>query len=172
MSPLTLGTSSGAWLGLVILSVLAPQLAGFYPALFAMTGALVAMGLVIAIVGIRHLNGLPIILAGMAVNLLLGALATAIILLHNEYAQNLFIWGAGDLSQNGWEWVTWLLPKLVPIILLPIIAPRVLTLLSIGSSGAQARGLNIGVTFLALALIGVWLVSVAITSVASSALLA
>lgn len=165
MSPLTLGTSSGAWLGLVILSVLAPQLAGFCPALFAMTGALLAMGLVIAIVGIRNLSGLPIVLAGMAVNLLLGAFATAIILLHNEYAQNLFIWGAGDLSQNGWEWVHWLLPKLSLIILLPIFAPRLLTLMSIGSSGAQARGLNVGSAFLALSLVGVWLVSVSITSV-------
>ncbi|KJG55396.1 Fe3+-siderophore ABC transporter permease [Photobacterium kishitanii] len=165
MSPLTLGTSSGAWLGLVILSVMAPQLVGVYPALFAMTGALVAMGLVIAIVDIRNLSGLPIVLAGMAVNLLLGAFATAIILLHNEYAQNLFIWGAGDLSQNGWDWVTWLLPKLALIILLPIFAPRLLTLMSIGSSGAQARGLNVGGAFLGLSLIGVWLVSVSITSV-------
>lgn len=165
MSPLTLGTSSGAWLGLVILSVMAPQLVGVYPALFAMTGALVAMGLVIAIVDIRNLSGLPIVLAGMAVNLLLGAFATAIILLHNEYAQNLFIWGAGDLSQNGWDWVTWLLPKLALIILLPVFAPRLLTLMSIGSSGAQARGLNVGGAFLGLSLIGVWLVSVSITSV-------
>lgn len=165
MSPLTLGTSSGAWLGLVILSVMAPQLVGVYPALFAMTGALVAMGLVIAIVDIRNLSGLPIVLAGMAVNLLLGAFATAIILLHNEYAQNLFIWGAGDLSQNGWDWVTWLLPKLALIILLPVFAPRLLTLMSIGSSGAQARGLNVGSAFLGLSLIGVWLVSVSITSV-------
>ena len=165
VSPLTLGTSSGAWLGLVILSVMAPQLVGVYPALFAMTGALVAMGLVIAIVDIRNLSGLPIVLAGMAVNLLLGAFATTIILLHNESAQNLFIWGAGDLSQNGWDWITWLLPKLAIIILLPVFAPHLLTLMSIGSSGAKARGLNVSVAFLGLSLIGVWLVSVSITSV-------
>ena len=165
MSPLTLGTSSGAWLGLVALSVAAPQWVGAYSHWFALGGALLAMGLVFAVVGLKNLSGLPIVLAGMAVNLLLGAFATAIILLHDQYAQNLFIWGAGDLSQNGWHWVHWLLPKLAIAIALPLFAPRILNVMSLGSSGAAARGLNVGAAFLLLSLVGVWLVSTAITAV-------
>ncbi|GAB7224258.1 Fe(3+)-hydroxamate ABC transporter permease FhuB [Vibrio owensii] len=165
MSPLTLGTSSGAWLGLVILNVVAPMLVAQYSVWFALVGALLAMGLIVSIVGIKNMSGLPIVLAGMAVNLLLGAFATAIILLNDQYAQNLFVWGAGDLGQNGWEQVLWLMPKLLPIFAIFLLAPRVLTLLSIGSEGAAARGLNIGTTFFVLMTIGVWLVSVSITSV-------
>ncbi|MEZ8054680.1 MULTISPECIES: Fe(3+)-hydroxamate ABC transporter permease FhuB [Vibrio] len=165
MSPLTLGTSSGAWLGLVILNVVAPMLVAQYSVWFALIGALLAMGLIVSIVGIKNMNGLPIVLAGMAVNLLLGAFATAIILLNDQYAQNLFVWGAGDLGQNGWEQVIWLMPKLLPIFAIILLAPRVLTLLSIGTEGAAARGLNIGATFFVLMAIGVWLVSVSITSV-------
>ncbi|MGR5000376.1 Fe(3+)-hydroxamate ABC transporter permease FhuB [Vibrio celticus] len=165
MSPLTLGTSSGAWLGLVILNVVAPTLAAQYSVWFALVGALLAMGLIVSIVGIKNMSGLPIVLAGMAVNLLLGAFATAIILLNDQYAQNLFVWGAGDLGQNGWEQVLWLMPKLLPIFAIFLLAPRVLTLLSIGTEGAAARGLNIGATFFVLMAIGVWLVSVSITSV-------
>lgn len=165
MSPLTLGTSSGAWLGLVILNVVAPMLVAQYSVWFALTGALLAMGLIVSIVGIKNMSGLPIVLAGMAVNLLLGAFATAIILLNDQYAQNLFVWGAGDLGQNGWEQVFWLMPKLLPIFAIFLLAPRVLTLLSIGTEGAAARGLNIGTTFFVLMAIGVWLVSVSITSV-------
>lgn len=165
MSPLTLGTSSGAWLGLVILNVVAPMLVAQYSVWFALIGALLAMGLIVSIVGIKNMSGLPIVLAGMAVNLLLGAFATAIILLNDQYAQNLFVWGAGDLGQNGWEQVLWLMPKLLPIFAIFLLAPRVLTLLSIGSEGAAARGLNIGTTFFVLMTIGVWLVSVSITSV-------
>ena len=165
MSPLTLGTSAGAWLGLVLLNVFAPMLVGQFSVFFALLGALAAMGLIVAIVGLKNMSGLPIVLAGMAVNLLLGAFATAIILLNDQYAQNLFIWGAGDLGQNGWEQVEWLLPKLLPIIAIFLFAPRVLTLLSIGTEGAAARGLNIGTTFFLLMFIGVWLVSVSITTV-------
>ncbi|MEZ8230985.1 Fe(3+)-hydroxamate ABC transporter permease FhuB [Vibrio splendidus] len=165
MSPLTLGTSSGAWLGLVILNVVAPMLVAQYSVWFALVGALFAMGLIVSIVGIKNMSGLPIVLAGMAVNLLLGAFATAIILLNDQYAQNLFVWGAGDLGQNGWEQVLWLMPKLLPILAIFLLAPRVLTLLSIGTEGAAARGLNIGTTFFVLMAIGVWLVSVSITSV-------
>ncbi|MEZ9049671.1 Fe(3+)-hydroxamate ABC transporter permease FhuB [Vibrio sp. 10N.247.311.64] len=165
MSPLTLGTSSGAWLGLVILNVVAPMLVAQYSVWFALVGALLAMGLIVSIVGIKIMSGLPIVLAGMAVNLLLGAFATAIILLNDQYAQNLFVWGAGDLGQNGWEQVLWLMPKLLPIFAIFFLAPRVLTLLSIGTEGAAARGLNIGTTFFVLMAIGVWLVSVSITSV-------
>ncbi|CAH1597695.1 Ferrichrome transport system permease protein fhuB (TC 3.A.1.14.3) [Vibrio jasicida] len=165
MSPLTLGTSSGAWLGLVILNVAAPMLVAQYSVWFALIGALLAMGLIVSIVGIKNMSGLPIVLAGMAVNLLLGAFVTAIILLNDQYAQNLFVWGAGDLGQNGWEQVLWLMPKLLPIFAIFLLAPRVLTLLSIGTEGAAARGLNIGTTFFVLMVIGVWLVSVSITSV-------
>ncbi|NOJ10910.1 Fe(3+)-hydroxamate ABC transporter permease FhuB [Vibrio splendidus] len=165
MSPLTLGTSSGAWLGLVILNVVAPMLVAQYSVWFALVGALLAMGLIVSIVGIKNMSGLPIVLAGMAVNLLLGAFATAIILLNDQYAQNLFVWGAGDLGQNGWEQVLWLMPKLLPIFAIFFLAPRVLTLLSIGTEGAAARGLNIGTTFFVLMVVGVWLVSVSITSV-------
>ncbi|MEZ9241010.1 Fe(3+)-hydroxamate ABC transporter permease FhuB [Vibrio splendidus] len=165
MSPLTLGTSSGAWLGLVILNVVAPMLVAQYSVWFALIGALLAMGLIVSIIGIKNMSGLPIVLAGMAVNLLLGAFATAIILLNDQYAQNLFVWGAGDLGQNGWEQVLWLMPKLLPIFAIFFLAPRVLTLLSIGTEGAAARGLNIGTTFFVLMAIGVWLVSVSITSV-------
>ncbi|MFA0191646.1 Fe(3+)-hydroxamate ABC transporter permease FhuB [Vibrio lentus] len=165
MSPLTLGTSSGAWLGLVILNVIAPMLVAQYSVWFALVGALLAMGLIVSIVGIKNMSGLPIVLAGMAVNLLLGAFATAIILLNDQYAQNLFVWGAGDLGQNGWEHVLWLMPKLLPIFAIFLLAPRVLTLLSIGTEGAAARGLNIGATFFVLMAVGVWLASVSITSV-------
>ena len=95
MSPLTLGTSSGAWLGLVILNVVAPMLVAQYSVWFALVGALLAMGLIVSIVGIKNMSGLPIVLAGMAVNLLLGAFATAIILLNESVCTKSVCVGSG-----------------------------------------------------------------------------
>lgn len=164
-SPLTLGTSSGAWLALIILNVWFPDNAADLQALAAMVGAMSALLLVITIAGPRNMTGLPLVLAGMVVNILLGALATAIILLNEQYAQNVFIWGAGDLTQNGWEWVQWLWPRLTVSVLILLFAPRVLTLMRLGHQGAAARGLNVIPMFILLIGLGLWLVAASITAV-------
>lgn len=165
LSPLTMGTSSGAWLALVMLNLWVPLDIADLSAAAAMIGAMFAMFLVIAIVGIRNLSGLPVVLAGMAVNIVLGAVATAIILLNEQFASNLFIWGAGDLEQNDWFWPLWLAPRLLPAILIFLLAPRVLSLLKLGQQGAAARGLNVVPMFLLLSIVGVWLVAASITAV-------
>lgn len=164
-SPLTLGTSSGAWLALIILNIGFPSLVDSYSTLAAMSGALLAFSLIVVIAGVRNMTGLPLIVAGMVVNLLLGAIATALILLNEQYAKNVFMWGAGDLAQNGWDWVQWLLPRLSVSLLILLFAPRVLTLLRLGHQGAAARGLPVIPAFLILMVLGIWLVSASITAV-------
>ncbi|MBY7995872.1 Fe(3+)-hydroxamate ABC transporter permease FhuB [Vibrio fluvialis] len=164
-SPLTMGTSSGAWLALIIVSIWWPDAIADYSALAAMTGALLAFGLILLIAGLDNMTGLPMVISGMVINILLGAIAGAIILLYQDYAQNVFMWGAGDLAQNGWEMIEWLVPRLSPLVLLLLLAPRVLTLLRLGHQGAQARGLLVIPAFFLLMIIGIWLVSASITVV-------
>ena len=164
-SPLTLGTSSGAWLALIIINIWWPDAAKDYNAVAAMVGSLVAFGLILLIAGMENMTGLPMVISGMVINILLGAIASAIILLHQNYAQNVFMWGAGDLAQNGWDWIQWLWPRLLPTLLLIVFAPRILTLLRLGHQGAEARGLAVIPAFFALMIIGIWLVSAAITAV-------
>lgn len=50
-SPLTLGTSSGAWLGLIIVNIWFSDWVAGYSALAAMAGALLAFALIISIAG-------------------------------------------------------------------------------------------------------------------------
>lgn len=164
-SPLTLGTSSGAWLALIVTNVWFPELAADHMALAAMVGAIFAMGLVITIAGPKNITGLPLILSGMVVNILFGAIATSIILLNDQYAKNVFIWGAGDLAQNGWDMVHWLLPRLSVALPLLILAPRILSLMRLGHQGAAARGLNVIPYFIVLIGLGLWLVAASITAV-------
>ncbi|MFD1384904.1 Fe(3+)-hydroxamate ABC transporter permease FhuB [Rhodanobacter aciditrophus] len=164
-SPLTLGTSSGAWLALIILNVWFTQWVGDYAVYAAMAGSFAAFFLILAIVGIENMTGLPVVVAGMVVNILLGAIATGIMLLNEQFAQNIFMWGAGDLAQNGWEDILWLLPKLLLIIPLLIFAPRILMLMRLGQDNATARGLAVLPTFLALIGASIWLTSSTITIV-------
>lgn len=164
-SPLTLGTSSGAWLALVIVNIWFTGLVTDYSAVAATLGALLAFSLVIIIAGIRNMTGLPLVVSGMVVNILLGAIATALVTLNAQFAQNIFMWGAGDLAQDGWEPFFWLLPRITPVLLILIFAPRILTLLRLGHEGATARGLSVLPAFAFFIILSTWLVSVSITVV-------
>lgn len=164
-SPLTLGTSSGAWLAIVLVSAFAPGVAGDGLALAALTGALSAFGLIVVITGPRAMGGISLVIAGMVVNLLFGALATAVVLLKSEFISNIFLWGAGDLAQNGWAGIEWLLPRTLPIMFaILLFAPRALALISLGNEGARARGLTVVPVFVVLTALGVWLASAFITT--------
>ncbi|MEK2098397.1 Fe(3+)-hydroxamate ABC transporter permease FhuB [Vibrio parahaemolyticus] len=164
-SPLTLGTSSGAWLALVIVNIWFVDWVADYSAFAAMAGALVAFGLIISIAGVRNMTGLPLVVSGMVINILLGSIATALIILNAQFAQNIFMWGAGDLSQYSWDWFEWLLPRSTVAIVILIVAPRILTLMKLGQEGAAARGLAVLPAFGALMGMGIWLVSASITAV-------
>lgn len=164
-SPLTLGTSSGGWLAIVVISAFFPDMAGEGLLLAAFVGALLAFGLIVLITGPRNMTGVTLIISGMVVNLLFGALATAIVLLYSDFIQNVFLWGAGDLAQNGWSGIETLLVRTLPVIvLLLLFAPRALALISLGDEGARSRGLPVVPVFVALTTMGVWLVSAFITA--------
>lgn len=164
-SPLTLGTSSGAWLAIVIVNIWFVDWVADYSALAAMIGALLAFSLIVLITGIRNISGLPLIVSGMVVNILLGSIATTLVILNTQFAQNIFMWGAGDLAQNGWGWLNWLLPRSALAIIILLFAPRILTLLRLGQEGAAARGLSVLPAFSIMIIIGIWLVSASITAV-------
>jgi iron complex transport system permease protein len=165
VSPMTIGSASGAWLGLVCATLIAPELAAEHGEWPALLGAMAAVCIVLVIAGRAGIAGLPIVLAGMAMNLLLGALASGLVMLNDQYARNLFLWGAGDLAQMDWHWVIWLLPKLAVGVLILAFAQRPLTLLRLGGEGAQARGMSLWPVMLALFLASLWLTSVSITAV-------
>lgn len=164
-SPLTLGTSSGAWLAIVIVSAFLPELSNDWLAAASLAGALGAFGLIVLITGLSNMTGVTVVISGMVVNLLFGALASAVVLLRADFIENVFLWGAGDLAQNGWGGVTWLSLRAGPVFaLLLALSPRALALISLGSEGAAARGLPAAPVFLALAAAGVWLVSTFVTA--------
>ncbi|GIZ11561.1 Fe(3+)-hydroxamate ABC transporter permease FhuB [Pseudomonas sp. NCCP-436] len=165
VSPMTIGASSGAWLGLVLATLLLPAFAANHGQWAALAGALLAVGLVLLIAGRSGIGGLPLVLGGMAMNLLLGALAAGLVLINNQYTQGLFVWGAGDLAQIDWHWVQWLWPKLLLIVPLLLLAPRPLSLLQLGSEAAQGRGLALWPVMLMLFLAALWLCAVSITAV-------
>lgn len=165
VSPFTLGVSSGAWLGLLSATVWLPTLAASHGEWFSLAGACLSLSLVIVIAGRAGMTGLPVILAGMAVNMLLGALATVIALFKSNYVQHVFIWGAGDLAQGDWSQVVWLVPRLALVLPILLLAARPLTLMRLGEQGAAARGMALWPFISVLVLASLWMTANVITAV-------
>lgn len=165
VSPMTLGSASGSWAAMVAATIWWPALVVAHPEWVAMGGALVSVALILAITGVRGMTGLSIVLAGMALSLLLGAVASGMVMLHDQYAQSLFVWGAGDLTQMDWHWVSWFLPRFLPVFLFLPWMIRPLQLLRIGQQGAESRGLTLWPALLLIFMVSLWLTSIAVACV-------
>lgn len=165
VSPLTIGASSGAWLALVSGAAFAPAVAAGWGIWFAMGGALAATGLVLAIAGRTGISGLPVVLAGMAVNLLLQAVATVVVLANDQAVDNLFIWYAGDLTQTDWSWPAWLAPQVAAAAAILLLCRRPLDLMRLGLDAAAGRGLSLLPLLLVAVLTALWLASAVVTAV-------
>lgn len=165
VSPMTIGAASGAWLGLLITTLTWPVFAAVHGEWAALGGALFAILIALLIAGRNGITGLPLVLAGMALNLLLGAVAAAIVVLQTQSTRGLFVWGAGDLTQIDWQWASWLWPRLLPALALFALAARPLSLMRLGHEGAKARGLSLWPVVLTLFLAAIWLTAISVTAV-------
>ncbi|MBU2957604.1 Fe(3+)-hydroxamate ABC transporter permease FhuB [Paracoccus sp. 1_MG-2023] len=141
--PSTLGISSGAQLALVVATIFVPDLLvhGRWP--IAMLGAACAAAIVFAIGARRAFAPVTLVIAGMLVSLLSGAIATAITLSQGEYLLSLVIWNGGSLVQQDWSGVRSLGAVLVAGLAAALVLERPLRVLSIGVGGASGLGLNV-----------------------------
>src|SRR3990167_432973 len=119
-SPTTLGVASGAQLALVVATLWAPGLLLIGREWVAMAGGGAA--------------------ALLVVSLYLSALNTSLMLIQQQDMNAVFIWGSGSLSQNSWNGVDFLLPRLGLglLLLLPLLRP--LGVLELDDNGAKSLG--------------------------------
>ncbi|RRQ23836.1 Fe(3+)-hydroxamate ABC transporter permease FhuB [Guyparkeria sp. SCN-R1] len=160
-SPTTLGVAGGANLALMAATLFAPALMGWGAEWVALAGGGLAMGLVFLLSWRRGLAPLVVVLAGLVVNLYLGALAMALLLFNQETLQGLLIWGAGSLAQDGWHDAAFLLPRLAIALVIAWLLLRPLRLLELDDASGRALGVNLA--FLRLAALGVAVFLTAVT---------
>lgn len=142
-SPTTLGVASGANLALMAATVLAPGLMALGREWVALAGGGLAMGLVFALAWRRGLAPIVVVLAGLVVNLYLGALGTALLLFNHEALSGLLIWGAGSLAQNGWDGVATLWPRLAIGGVAAWFLLRPLNVLELDDASAKSLGISL-----------------------------
>ncbi len=164
-TPTTLGVVSGTQFSLLVATVAFPGLLIVGREWVALAGGAMAMGVVVLLAWRSRLAPVVVILAGLIVNLYLGALSIVMLLLHQEELHGVLIWGAGSLAQSGWAGVDFLWPRLLLAAPLAILLARPLDILSLGD--AQARSLGVSLHYIRLAALGVALfLAACVTSVA------
>ncbi len=142
-APTTLGVASGANLALMAASLMAPNLLVLGREWVALAGGALAMGLVMALAWRRRLAPLVVVLAGLVVNLYVGALALVLLLFHQEELKGLLIWGAGALAQDGWSDAAFLAPRLALALLAALVLLRPLRLLELDDASATSLGVSL-----------------------------
>ncbi|MBB6342362.1 iron complex transport system permease protein [Pseudomonas fluvialis] len=164
-SPTTLGVASGAQLGLLVATLWAPWLLDLGREWVALVGGALATALVFALAWRRGLAPLTLILAGLVVTLYLSALNTSLMLIQQQDMNAVFIWGSGSLSQNSWQGLQFLLPRLAVVLLLLAPLLRPLALLELDDNGARSLGVPLRSLRLITLALAVYLAAAVVSTV-------
>lgn len=151
-SPTTLGVASGAQTLLLVTTLFAPGLLAYGRGAIAFAGGALAVALVFALAWRRGLAPTVLVLAGLVVNLYMGAISLALILFNEEKLHGLMVWGAGSLAQNNWQDVIYLLPRLGITAVGAGLLTRALAILDLEQD--NARSLGVSLVWLRLASLG------------------
>jgi iron complex transport system permease protein len=144
-SPDLTGTTSGAALGAVVTAYLLGLTAPFALSVGAVAGALLALGLLLALAGPRAETA-TLLLAGLAISALAGALTTlALALAPSPFAfYDAYDWLMGSLVDRSLDQAAFAaLPALLTIFLLLRLGPA-LDRLALGEEVAQSLGHDVG----------------------------
>ena len=140
--PGIIGVSAGGGLAAVIALVLFPQFSYLLPA-FAFGGALISALLIYLLAWDGGSSPVKIVLAGIAVNALLGAVMNGIMVLHTDRIQSVIPWLAGGLSGRSWPHLAFMLPYAAIGLLLTPFAAKASNLLMLGDQSAQSLGQHV-----------------------------
>lgn len=153
--PGILGVSAGASLG-ALLALVSGTGAFFVLPAYAFIGAFAAVGIILllSLLARGSAQTVTLIMSGMAVSALFGALTSLVLTLSNEYQVASYIfWTMGGLANRRWEHVAaMLLPVLVTLLIL-IYRARDLDILLLGDEEARALGVSPGRTRILLILL-------------------
>ncbi|XAZ20818.1 Fe(3+)-hydroxamate ABC transporter permease FhuB (plasmid) [Sinorhizobium sp. B11] len=153
----TLGIASGAELAMTAALSFSPLLIGPSREIVAFGGGLGAVAIVLALSWRRGLDPVTVALSGMIVSMIAAALSVTLILARGEYAMSIYIWGAGSLSQQDWDGVITLAPRLVLGFVAALILIRPLRILTLDDSSARSLGLALHMARFAVLALAVWL---------------
>ncbi|PVY77036.1 iron complex transport system permease protein [Tamilnaduibacter salinus] len=164
-APTTLGVATGANVAMALALVFTPALMAWGREWVAMAGGAVAMGVVFLLAWRRQLAPTVVVLAGLVVNLYLSAVATVLLILNPETLTGLLVWGAGSLTQNSWDGVAFLWPRLLVGGAVAVALLRPLAILELDDANARSLGVSLRNLRLGSLGVAVFLTAVVVSAV-------
>ncbi|MCG7409102.1 iron ABC transporter permease [Paenibacillus sp. ACRRX] len=137
--PGIIGVSAGAGLMAVIIMLILPEMIYLVPAA-AFIGAFIAVMVTYSLAWKRGASPLRIILAGVAVNALAGAVTSGVMQLYSDRVQAVLPWLSGGLGGVSWYHLQMILPYFAVAIVLSIFAVRHANILILGDDAAKLLG--------------------------------
>ena len=141
--PFTTGVSSGASLGATIAIILGISIGGMGVVSNAFVFALIPTSIMVGISRMKHASPTMMIMAGIAVMYLFGAITTMLKLWSDpDDLKSLYMWEVGSLGLAGWADMKILIPVVVAGVAFIQLLSRQLNVMAAGDENAKALGVN------------------------------
>ncbi|MCM3111929.1 FecCD family ABC transporter permease [Lederbergia lenta] len=140
--PGIIGVSSGAGLAATTIMIIFPAYIMFLP-LAAFIGALVTALIIYALSWKGGTSPVRIILVGVAINAVIGAFMSALMLLYSDRVQSVLPWLAGGIAGVGWVQFEMIIYYAIAALVLALLAIRHIRILRLGDEVAKLLGHNV-----------------------------
>ncbi|CEQ30825.1 iron compound ABC transporter permease FhuG [[Clostridium] sordellii] len=150
------GVSTGASVAAIIILLVAPQFTSILP-IAAFIGGAIACMLVFLM---AYKNGLKpgrIVLAGVAINTILGGVISYLSTMYSDRIQSAMLWLNGSLATKTWADVEMLFVYSIVGIIVSLLLIRSANVLQLGDDAATNLGFNVNLTRLLISVVAVFL---------------
>ncbi|AUN13543.1 iron compound ABC transporter permease FhuG [[Clostridium] sordellii] len=150
------GVSTGASVAAIIILLVAPQFTSILP-IAAFIGGAIACMLVFLM---AYKNGLKpgrIVLAGVAINTILGGVISYLSTMYSDRIQSAMLWLNGSLATKTWADVEMLFVYSIVGLIVSLLLIRSANVLQLGDDAATNLGFNVNLTRLLISVVAVFL---------------
>ena len=162
------GVSTGASVAAIIILLLLPQFTPILP-LVAFIGGAFACILVFIMAYKNGIKPARIVLAGVAVNSILGGVISFLSTMYSDRIQSAMLWLNGSLATKTWVHVEMLFAYSIIGLIVSLLLIRSANILQLGDDAAKNLGLNVNLTRIVICSVAVFLagISTAVVGVIS-----
>ncbi len=170
-SPSLFGVNAGAALGMALVTTVFASSSTLSIPIAACIGGLVAWGLVMVLGGAWRMGSErgQLVLAGIAISALCGALTKASVILVEDQAASVMAWLAGSFANVRWETWHWSWPGLVSALILSLLLAPKINVLTMGDERVKSLGVNLTTLRILIGLAVLVLVGISVSTVGAIA---
>ncbi len=159
------GVSAGASLLAIIILLLFPTYVALVP-IAAFVGGIIACGIVYMLAWKNgQIEPIRIVLAGVAVNAILGGATGLLSLLNSDKIQGVMLWTNGSLAKVSWADIRIMTIYSIIGIVLAFTCIRIANVLQLGDDVAKSLGYNVNLTRIFISVVAVFLAGISVAFV-------